>query len=300
MKKILLLFTLFSTAWAHQIQNNETYIALLENLQNQAQEAIWHKNNFSPAELQFLLNYCCAAYALVFTELKLLEETQFLLPMAWHLRFNNEEPIITNDNIHTMQSSLQRIQEFLYARSILRDALDTFNQALNGSTYGNLFGIIDLIAHDGSDFITTLVAAEHERLKSDLATSKEILKDLSDTLATTRESCAVLSYKSNQCYDETAALETVDSLQALISVFGQNAKKMLDASAVITNDVKELQQKSALVFYTYYCVIYDGMKKRCVDQTYFTMLFPENSVIAPDPASKKLVEPVLDRTLPLF
>lgn len=298
MKKILIFLLIAFSCNAQQ--NNESYITLLENLQHQAQEAIWHKNNFSPAELQFLLNYCCAAYALVFTELKLLEETQFVLPMAWHLRFNNEEPIITADNIQTMQCSLQRIQEFLHARSIIRDALDTFNQELNGSTYGQLLGILDLIAHDGSDFITTLVASQQETLQTDLIASKEVLKEISDTLATTRESCAVLSYKSCQCSDETTALEMVNSTQELIATLGQEAKKMLDTSVVMTNDVKELQQKSALVFYTYYCVLYDGMKKRNLDQRYFTMLFAENCIIAPDPASKGLIEPILDRTLPFF
>jgi len=296
MKKLLILNIIFFCAHADQFNKEEHYIQLMQNLQKNAEKILWQDNQLNPTECQFLLNYFCASYALVFSEVKLLEESQFILPMAWHLRFNNEKLFMTPENLKFVQRSLKRTQQFLDARETLRDALDMFDHELNKPTYTKLLNVVNNMVAKSAIFIESIAALEIETIQKNLYQANT---DLNDTSSTKN----ILAWFTNELSANPLAispLETTELAADLIEELGKEIKKTMELTERLTNDRKDLFIKSSLVFYVFYKTLYDGMKKQNLEQTYFTMLFKENSVIAQDPVSKGLVEPILDRTLPFF
>ena len=61
-----------------------------------------------------------------------------------------------------------------------------------------------------------------------------------------------------------------------------------------------MQQFGTFTFYIYFKVVYDGMKEKNIENTYFGLLFPENCMISVDPETKQIKEPLVDKTMPFF
>lgn len=301
-KKIIFLF-LFIFSSLHSFQGvEENRIALLTTIQREAENIIWQQK-LTPEQLQLLLNYCCCSYALVLDELKLVQESAFILPMAWHMRYNNEEPMITPENLLTLERSFIRFSNLYKARAILRTALENFSKELEKTENKIIQDIIKQMKNHCTHLVTYFSNQESQAIEKALEDAATILAHAGNSFAKTSgtytslyEKTYPLSYKNPNAH----SLETLETALILMPTIAQEYYQAMHATDLIEKQTKNVQEFGALAFYIYYKVTYDGMKQRGIDDKYFGMLFENNILISTDPKTRTLKEPIFDTNIPFF
>ncbi len=252
MKKyiVLLFFTFFSLLNSSD-DLSENRIALLNTIQREAENVIWHEAKLTTDQLQLLLNICCTSYAIVIAEHKLLQEAQFIYPMAWHLRYSNEEPSINPEHLLMLEQSLVRFSNLFKARKTLRSALTNLTDQIE-TEHKILYGIIEQMANHCTHLITYFAHQENSTIEQTLVDSKTLLSNASSMInmaSGTYKSLHEGTYPFANPSTTTKAFELIETALNLVPTIANQTYETMQATAFIASRTKELQESVSMAIY---------------------------------------------------
>jgi len=278
-------------------------IQQLNDIKQEAEKLIWQHNTLTPEQLNMLLNFSCISFALVQAEHKLQEEAQFILHMAWYFRYDHEQFFENPEHLQTIGRSITRFKNLLKAKHILKESFEALEETIDHEPkHQNLLVVVNEMIHDTTALIKNFAKQETD-------TIDEILKECIEMLDSTSTKLNKWTNTYQRLIDGTYSLEAHPDLElakieiaheGAESAIAQQAKQVLEATEFTNQSIRQLQSFGALAFYIYYKITYDGMLERNFDERYFMSAFEDNCVVASDPSSHKLKEPLGDTNVPLF
>ncbi|MGE0206501.1 MAG: hypothetical protein AB7R69_01490 [Candidatus Babeliales bacterium] len=294
---LFLTFFINSSYKATILKKKYQQIDLLQKARDEAETAVWFSNHFSPEQLHALLNFCTVCYALGTLEHKIIQEAQFLQPMSWHLRFNNENPIISTQTIEMFSSSYERIKHFIELRKALREAYQNIMELIHTPENKNVQAIVKTINKAGVSLIHDYCCQESYETRQLFALVKDNLFQTTkklDSYGKIFESFLQETYPFKD--DEEAEVVKLDVADHYLQQMAIAAQELIKNNDTLAKALHNTKKFATLIFYIYYQAVYEGMQERDFDTCYFELMFDQHYLADLELEQEILHEPLLNKT----
>lgn len=303
MKKLLLFLV---ASFALQALDESFIANRIDALQTIAQEAetvVWRgQQPLTNEQLQIFLNFTCVSYALVYSAYKMRAELKFIGHMSNKIRANFLECVDHPEYISMLERSLVRFKELLKSQQMLQKDYEELDKRIRIPENMNLFAVASSLAHHATHLMYQTADREKETTKKTIADSigyGDKARTRIHVLTNTLQALYDDNYPFNSVA-ENMEIEKIEVLRRIAEMSAEQMESLENLMSSLNASLDVFEEFCALVFYTYYKVTFDGMKKRNVSEQFFVALFEDNAVVAADKKTRTITEPIVDTTKPFF